>query len=64
MIFFPTLQLATGGQMPVFNALVSYLLLVLWGGFYPALAQHRKMEAAISNSNNLEKITRESEFAR
>ncbi len=60
-LFFPELFPAAGGLIGATNVLIPYLLLIIWGGIYLALAQNEEMESAVQNSQKLRKIARESE---
>lgn len=60
-LFFPELFYGVSSLVGATNILVPYLLLVAWGCIYLALTQNEEMEIAVSDSQKLEKITRESE---
>jgi two-component system, LytTR family, sensor kinase len=59
--FFPQLFPEISGVASASNALVPYLLLVMWVSIFLAMTQNEEMKTAIGNSQSLQKITRESE---
>ena len=59
--FFPQLFPEISGVAGASNALVPYLLLVMWVSIFLAMTQNEEMKTAIGNSQSLQKITRESE---
>lgn len=59
--FFPELFAEISSVASVSNALVPYLLLVMWVSIFLAMTQNDEMKTAVNNSQNLLKITRESE---
>lgn len=59
--FFPELFAETSSVASASNALVPYLLLVIWVSIFLAMTQNADMKTAINNSQNFQKITQESE---